>query len=521
MYLGLDLGTTNVKAVVADRSGRIVADGSCPIARQVLPGGGVEQDIEETWSATLAALRQAAEAVPGRGPVEAVGVSSQGGTMQWLDGEDRPAGPVISWMDGRGRAYDEQLDRELGEAFFTEHAGRGASALTPGQVLRLREERPGWMSQAEQLGFVGDVIVGRLCGRRAHDATSLSIAMLLNPRLGRADSDLLARLGLSAQQLPDLLPATTAAGLLLAEVAAQTALPAGIPVSPAVHDQYAATIGVGSVRGGDVCLGTGTAWVLLANVAGLSPPATRETFVCPHPVGEIPVGEIKGTVPFSRREGPASKMDRACAAKIGTVPSGLYGQMLSMGNGGSALQWAMALLRQEDLSGEALDAMLESVPPGAGGLCFWPLLSPRPAGAAGLADGGRLAGLRLDHGAPEVLRAVVEGLACELNRHLHMLVHAGVPVGRLLMCGTAAASRVTPRILADLTRCPVLCGPEAPVSAIGASVIGRAMVECLPLGELALELAEQRMPELHALEPCADDLYGELVSRYNEPFGRL
>lgn len=521
MYLGLDLGTTNVKAVVADRSGRIVADGSCPIARRVLPGGGVEQDIEETWSATLAALRQAAEAVPGRKPVEAVGVSSQGGAMQWLDGEDRPAGPVISWMDGRGRPYDEQLDRELGEAFFTEHTGRGVCGLAPGQVLRLREERPAWMKRAEQLGFVGDAIVGRLCGRRAHDATSLSIAMLLNPRSGRADPDLLVRLGLTEQQLPDLLPATTAAGPLLPEVATQTGLPAGIPVSPAVHDQYAATIGVGSVRAGDVCLGTGTAWVLLANVAGLSAPATRETFVCPHPAGET--NELRrGTVPFSRREGPVAKMDRTCAAKIGTVPSGgLYGQMLSMGNGGSALQWAMALLRQEDLSGEALDAMLESVPPGAGGLCFWPLLSPRPAGAAGMADGGRLAGLRFDHGAPEVLRAVVEGLACELNRHLCMLVQAGVPVGRLLMCGTAAASRVTPRILADLTRCPALCGPEAPVSAIGASVIGRAMVECLPLGELALELAEQRMPELHALVPCADDLYGELVSRYNEPFGRL
>ncbi len=494
MYLGLDLGTTNVKAVVADRSGRIVADGSCPIARQVLPGGGVEQDIEESWSATLAALRQAAAGMAGNGPIRAVGVSSQGGAMQWLDGGGQPVGPVISWMDGRGRPYDEQLDLELGEAFFTEHTGRGASALTPGQVLRLREEQPGWMSHAQQLGFVGDVIVGRLCGRRAHDATSLSIAMLLNPRLGRADPDLLARLGLTEQQLPDLLSVTTAAGPLLPQVAEQTGLPVGIPVSPAIHDQYAATIGVGSVRAGDVCLGTGTAWVLLANVAGLSAPATRETFICPHPVGEI-----DGTIPCG----------------------GLYGQMLSMGNGGSALQWALALLRQENLSGEALDAMLESVPPGAGGLCFWPLLSPRPAGAAGLADGGRLAGLRLDHGAAEVLRSVVEGLACELNRHLRMLVRAGVPVRRLLMCGTAAASRVTPRILADLTRCPVLCGPEAPVSAIGASVIGRAIAQRVPLGELALELARQRMPELHALEPCPDDLYGELVSRYNEPFGTV
>ncbi len=513
MYLGLDLGTTNVKAVVADRSGRIVSDGSCPIARQNLPGGGVEQDIEEIWSATLAALGQAARTVPAGVPIQAIGVSSQGGAMQWLDGDDRPVGPVISWLDGRGRPYDEQLDHELGAAFFAEHTGRCVCGLAPGHVLRLRGEPPAWMERADQLAFVGDVIVGRLCRRRAHDATSLSIAMLLNPRLGRADPELLARLGLAERQLPDLLPATAVAGPLLPEVAVETGIPAGIPVSPAIHDQYAASIGVGSVRAGDVCLGTGTAWVLLANVTSLSAPATRTTFVCPHPAART-----KGTVPFSRQNGPAAADKAACAAKIGTVPRGdLFGQMLSMGNGGSALQWALSLVRQEELSGESLDAILDSVAPGAGGLCFWPVLS-HGACAADLADGGRLSGLRLHHGVPEVLRAVVEGLACELDRHLRMLVAAGVPVGRLLMCGTAAASRVTPRILADVTRCPVLCGPEAAVSAIGASVIGRAMAEQRPLGELALELAGQQMPELQAVEPCSDDRYRELVTRYTEPF---
>ena len=481
MYLGLDLGTTNVKAVVLDRSGEIVSEGAHPVSRRTLPGGGVEQDIEDIWSATLAALKQAAEAVPGSEPIRALGVSSQGGAMQWLDTDQNPVGPVISWMDGRGRPYDAQLDLDLGPMFLVEHTGRSTSGLTLGQSLRLQNERPPWIQAAEYLGFVGDVIVGRLCGRRAHDATSQSIAMLLNPRLVRSDPELLERLRLAERQLPDLLAATTAAGSLLAGVAEQTGLPAGIPVSAAIHDQYAATIGVGSVREGDVCLGTGTAWVLLANAAALSAPATPGAFVCPHPV------------------------------------RGLYGQMLSMGNGGSALEWALRLLRQEHLSGEALDALLGSVSPGAEGLCFWPLLSGG-ACAAGLPGGGRFAGLRLHHGPAEVLRAVVEGLACELARHLRMLHQAGISAERLLMCGTAAASRITPRILADVTRCPVLCGPEAPVSAVGASIIARAIVEDKPLGQLSLELAARRTADQCAIEPCADTPYGPLLARYNVPF---
>lgn len=479
MYLGLDLGTTNVKAIVTDEHGHVVAEGSAPVSRMCLAGGGVEQDIEQIFAATIEALSQVARRCDG---IAAIGVSSQGGAMQWLEGDDRPAGPVVSWLDGRGRAFDEQLDRELGESFFADHVGRGRSVLTPGQILRLREEKPPWLARAEKVSFVGDWIVGRLCGRRAHDATSLSIAMLLNPRLGRADPELLARLGLVEGQLPDLLPATDPAGALLAEVAEQTGLPAGIPVSPAVHDQYAASIGVGAAAEGDVCLGTGTAWVLLANVARFTRPATPETFVCPHPAGN------------------------------------LYGQMLSMTNGGSSLDWAMKLTGQQSSSVEQVDGLLESVAPGAGGLCCWPLLSPLSSGAEGLPDGGRFSGIRLEHGPAEVIRAVVEGLACELNRHFELLVAARVPVRRVLMCGTAAASRVTPQIVADVVRRPVVCGPESSVSALGAAVIARALAAQQPLGPLATEMSAARRTEQRTFHPVGAEIYRELIARYHQPF---
>ena len=77
---------------------------------------------------------------------------------------------------------------------------------------------------SERIGFVGDVIVGRLCGRRAHDPTSMSIGMLYNPSLGRADPDILDRLSLREEQLPDLISATTPAGRLTEEAADRTGL---------------------------------------------------------------------------------------------------------------------------------------------------------------------------------------------------------------------------------------------------------------------------------------------------------
>ncbi|MCR4411120.1 MAG: FGGY family carbohydrate kinase [Thermoguttaceae bacterium] len=442
MYLGLDLGTTNIKARVVDAAGHIAAEGAAPVDRVATPDGGVEQDLEAIWHAVCEAIRQALAAVDPAG-IQAVGVSSQGAAMQWLDADDRPVGPVISWLDGRGRPFDRRLTDELGEEFFVRHLGRTPCTMTPGQVLRMRSS-PEIVARAARLGWVGDAIVGRLAGRRAHDATSLSIAMLYNPWLDRADPDVLARLGLREDQLPDLVPATTIAGRLTPWASRQTGLMAGIPVSPAIHDQYAGTLGAGAVREGDVYLGTGTAWVLLVNLGRLADPVARGTFVCRHPV------------------------------------EGLFGQMLPMTNGGAALDWVLRITGRPGLAPHEVDDVMADVPPGSDGLCFWPLLSASAEAGQDLAGGGRIAGITLAHTPNHLVRAVVEGLACELARHLKLFEDAGLSVHRLVLCGGAAASRITPQILADVTGQPVACVTQPAVSALGAALIARALVERVP-----------------------------------------
>lgn len=469
MYLGFDVGTTNVKAMVVDDERRVVTTGSAPVERFATPDGGVEQDIEQIWTAACAAVGQVAHVVD-PSAIRAVGVSSQGGALQLLDHQERPVGRVISWLDGRGRPFDEEITRHLGADFLAEHIGHAASAMTIGQILRLKAQSPELMREARHIAFVGDVIVGRLCGRRAHDPTSLSIAMLYNPWQRRADPELLSLLGLEEDQLPSLLPATTPAGMIRGEASRRTGLPEGIPVSPAMHDQYAVSLGAGSVREGDVTFGAGTAWVLLANGARLSRPICPDAFVCPHPV------------------------------------SGLYGQMLSLRNGGSAIHWALDLIGQKKSSPEAVDRLLSEAPLGCDGLQVWPLLA---TGA------GRIEGLTLAHGPAHLLRAVVEGLACELARHLRMLDGAGLPVKRLTMCGSAAASRATPRILADVTGLPVACVEAFDLSALGAAVAARAMAE----GDVDFSRLTAPPTSGKTLKPGKNaSNYRHLLARYLEHF---
>ena len=474
MYLGLDVGTTNVKAILVEPDGRVVAHGAAPV-RLIHTADGVEQDVGEIWSATLSAIREVLGAVnPAR--VEAMGVSAQGGALQLLDAHGQPVGRAVSWLDGRGRRYDDGMTQRLGHEWFAQHTGHGRSSMGIGQLLRLREECPERLRPPNQIGWVGDVVVARLCGRRAHDATSLSIAMLYNPSLRAADPELLTLLGVQEEQLPALISPRSAAGRLLPEIAQKVGLPVGIPVSAAVHDQYAAALGVGVIHSGDVMFGAGTAWVLLATTERLSPPVIHEALVCTH------------------------------------VLEGMYGQMLSLVNGGSAFAWAARLLGLSGKSVAELDRLMETVSPGSDGLRFRPLLASR--GGAALVPGtrGRLAGLQLTHKPAHVLRAVVEGLAVELARYLRFFQKGGIVVERLVMCGGSAGSQVTPRIVSDVSGVPVACATESEMSALGAAMIARGLIESD--ADLA-RLSQEMTPPVRAFEPGPNvDLYRQLFDEY-------
>ncbi len=439
MLLGLDLGTTNVKALVTDRRGIPLARGSCPVQLFPLPEGGVEQDLEEIWRATLSAIQQAVSSVDGV-RIKAVGVSSQGGALQLLDAGGNPRGRVISWLDQRGRPFDEALTRELGKSWFLRRILHGGSWLAIGQLLRLRQEKPDWLNASSRVGFVGDIILSRLCGSPAHDGTSAALTLLYDPVNRTYASELLAKLGVTPQQLPSLLPPRVPAGGILPEVAKQTGLKAHTPISAAIHDQYAAALGVGATRPGTVMVGTGTAWVLLHISDQSRVPVTDEAFVCHHLLDQ------------------------------------LWGQILSMVNGGSSLNWALELAGKSKDS-DTIEQLLAAAPPGSDGLIFWPFLTS--FGASGLAPGirGRLAGIQLHHTAPHFMRAVIEGLGYELNRYLGLLQAKSQPVDRLVIGGGAAASAITPQILADISGLTLLCFPGSDPTPLGAAVIARGLLE--------------------------------------------
>jgi len=472
LLLGLDLGTTNVKALVTDARGVVRGAASRPVTLTAVGEGGVEQDIEDIWQAALDAIRGALRPVDAAAVV-ALGVSSQGGALQLLDADGQPLGKVVSWLDHRGRPEDEALTAELGRPWFRQRIGHGCCAYAMGQILRLRREAPSWLTPPNRIGFVGDIIVGRLGGRAAQDATSAGLTLLLNPRRGTYDPDVLRRLGITERQLPDLLSPREPAARLSAATAEATGLSRGIPISPAVHDQYAAALSTGASKPGVVMVGAGTAWVLLAVSAEPPELVTDDAFVCSH------------------------------------VVNGLFGEILSLVNGGSVVSWTLRLIGRERATPEEIEGLLDAASPGCDGLSCWPFVTP--FGASGLVPGtrGRWTGIQLGHTPAHLVRAVVEGLTFELNRHLGFLNRAGLPVDHLVLGGAVAASRATTQMMADVTGLPLDCSPAGGGSVLGAAILARGLLE--PNRSLA-ELSDAMRPAPRRVEP------GENAAHYHDLF---
>lgn len=321
------------------------------------------------------------------------------------------------------------------------------------------------MPDSYGVGFVGDRIVHRLTGRAAQDPTSLAITMLANPASGQADAGILAELGLDESRLPDLIEATTPAGPLVEQAAAELHLPAGIPVSPAVHDQYASALGAACLAPGEILFGSGTAWVVLACTESPADPTGGAAFLARH------------------------------------VLPDRWGLILSMVNGGSSLRWVSELIAQ----GDDLDATLQSVSLGCDGLRAIPHLTrsgltPQP---------GSLVGLELAHTPAHLLRAMLEGLVCELRYYLETLLGEGGQLARLVATGRAATGQVTPQLLADVLGCEVACTPQPDVSAAGAATIAAGLVESASLEDLAI--ARAAPPRL--VSPGPDALTGQALYR--------
>jgi sugar (pentulose or hexulose) kinase len=256
LLVGIDLGTTNIKAAVVGAGGQELACASVPTAWQVTPTGA-EASATDLLDRALAAARRALQSAPSA-PVAGVGVTSMAETAVWLDSQGQPTGPCIAWYDTRGEEEASGLPAEL--PGFSRRTGLPASPMCTLAKLRWvarRGERPA------RVLSVADWVVHALGGEQGFEASLASRTGALDVPRRRWWVEALEWAAVSPGAFPPLVEAGEPAGK------AKGPLMAGAVLTCAGHDHLSAAVGAGATGTDQVLDSCGTAESLVRAVAPL------------------------------------------------------------------------------------------------------------------------------------------------------------------------------------------------------------------------------------------------------------
>ncbi len=440
VFLGVDVGTSGVKAVLVDPSGAVTASATTPLALSTPRPGWAEQDPDAWWGAAITSMRDVL--AKGKGAhVASVGLSGQMHSSVFLDRDGKVIRPALLWSDGRTTAECAEITaRAGGETTLREWVCNAAlEGFTLPKVLWLRNHEPQAFARLSTVLLAKDYIRFRLTGALATEPSDASGTLMFDPKRMRWSGDIMAAVGLAVSLLPNVGGSAEALGSVTTAAAALTAVPAGTPVVGGGADNACGAAGVGVVAPGEVVSSWGTSGTVLA-----------------------PIAEV--------RVDPALRAHTFCH-----VVSGMWYLMGVVLSAGAAFTWYRDQFARDlaatGHANERLDEEAARIPRGANGLTFLPYLQGERTPHRDASVRGAMLGLSLAHTRADVTRAVVEGICFALRDSLSILRDLGVAPAHLLLTGGGAASPFIRRLQAEVFGVPVATVNREEGPAYGAALL--------------------------------------------------
>jgi xylulokinase len=441
VYLGIDIGTSSVKAVLLNDSDDIVAQASAALVVSRPEPGYSEQNAEAWWEATgSAVMALPAEA---RAAVRALGLSGQMHGATLLDASDRPLRPAILWNDGRSA-------RECIELESREPAARAITGniVMPGftapKLLWVAEHEPAIFRRTACVLLPKDYVRLKLTGEKVSDMSDAAGTAWLDVGKRNWSDSMLAATGLSRAQMPALVEGTAPTGTLTAAAANQLGLPR-VVVAGGGGDNAASAVGLGVVSPGEAFLSLGTSGVLFV-------------------------------VTDQFRPNP----DRAAHAFCHCIPNRWH-QMSVMLSAASVLDWVAQLTGEKDLPRLVESARARGVTRQSP--FFLPYLSGERTPHNDPHARGVFFGIRPDTDAADLAVAALEGVALAFVDGLDVLLEKGGSIGEITVTGGGARLPYWGELLAAALNRPLAYRTGSEVGA----ALGAARLARLALGVDRLE----------------------------------
>ena len=377
--LGLDLGTSELKALVMDADGAVLATAHAPLTWQQPHPGWAEQDAQDWWQATVVACAQLKSAAPqALAGVRAIGLSGQMHGATLLDAADHVLRPCILWNDTRSAAQCAALTRDCPR--LHDIAGNLAMpGFTAPKLLWVREHERAVFDRVASVLLPKDWLRLKMTGRKVSEMSDAAGTLWLDVARRDWSDVLLAATGLTRAHMPSLVEGHEVSGHLTADAARELGLMPGIAVVGGAGDNAASAIGIGAVKPGDSFVSLGTSGVL-----------------------------------FSVTDRHRPNVGEAVHAFCHALP-GVWHQMAVMLSAASSLSWITRATGHAN-EGELLDkvATLSAAERDAAPI-FLPYLSGERTPHNDAAASGVFLGLRNAHEAAHLAYAVIEGVSFGLR----------------------------------------------------------------------------------------------------------
>jgi len=406
MYLGIDIGTSGVKAIILSDGGQVVAQGHAALDVSRPHPLWSEQDADDWWRATEAAVA----ALPAnlRAQVRGIGLAGQMHGATLLGADDTPLRPAILWNDGRSFAECAALESAL-PALHTITGNLAMPGFTAPKLMWVQKHEPAIFDQVRTVLLPKDYV--RLCmtGDKASDMSDSAGTLWLDTGKRDWSEAVLGATGLTRDHMPRLYEGCDVTGTLRTEVAARWGMDA-VPVVAGAGDNAAGAAGVGVVNEGDAFLSLGTSGVIFAATGAF-------------------------------RANPA----RAVHAFCHCLPN-MWHQMSVHLSAASCIDWAATLTGTDGPA--AFFALAESAGVANSDELFLPYLSGERTPHNDPHVRGAFLGMGHDSGPAQMAAAVLEGVAFAHADGLDALRSAGTEVEALRVIGGGARSSYWGRIIA-------------------------------------------------------------------------
>ena len=434
--LAIDQGTSNTKAIVVDRAGKIVARASVPMEIAFPQPGWVEQDALAIWQAVGTVIEGCLNQIPPTA-VAAIGISNQRETiLAWDRSNGQPLGPAVIWQCRRTADFCQQLREQGLEPFLRERTGLTIDPLfsaSKARWLLKQVEASGRLAESACLGTVDSWLLWKLTGGKVHatDCSNAARTQLFNLRTATWDDELLRLFEVPASTLPQILPSSG----IFAETAVLGSLPAGLPIASMIGDSHAALFGQGGFLPGSIKATYGTGSSLMT------------------PIQKLRISErgLSSTVAWALRD-----ITYALEGNISVT--------------GSAVQWFGQFLGAENPA-ERVANLAREVKDTAG-VYVVPAFVGLGAPHWNEAARGMICGMTRGTGAAHVARAVIESIAYQVRDVFDaMQEDAGITLSSLLADGGATRNDQLMQFQADILNCAVLRNSSPEVSPLGAAFL--------------------------------------------------